>query len=265
MTKLEASTRCFIEAWSFICTRLPRGEVHQLPGFVAAFGRVPVPFFNLCLLDSPVESEVDLEMRVQGAVRFAAQADVPWLLALCDEWLPASADDICRNHGLEPKLTLVAMAAENLAVPRRPLPELRYERAVRQELYDLMAQINCRAYGMSEEMGRSLSVASLWDASTYPVIGFLEAEPVTCSATIPVGGILYVGWVATIPEHQRKGYAEAVMRKSLEIASADSGFSTTWLHATEAGFPVYSAMGYEPTARFTLYSAPAAAETASSG
>lgn len=259
MDKLEKSTHYFVEAWDFFCSRLPRGEVRSLPGVVAAFGHIPVPFFNLCFLDSPVRSKEDLRARVRVANEFGAAGEVPWMLGLCEEWLPEDPDEVCGDAGLTPAMKLTAMVASQLSEPRRPLPDLRYEEARSQEGYDLMAEINGLAYGMPKEMIAPLTVASLWDGPIYPVIGFCGSDPVTCSATLLVDGIRYVAWVATLPEHQRRGYAEAAMRESLKIAFEKTGVSETWLHATEAGQPMYQAMGYEVTASFSLY-APAIEE-----
>jgi GNAT superfamily N-acetyltransferase len=63
---------------------------------------------------------------------------------------------------------------------------------------------------------------------------------------------VYVGLVATHPDHQRKGYAEAVMRRSIEEGQAGFGLTRTTLHASEAGRPLYEAMGYDVGPRFNL-------------
>lgn len=259
MRRLEKSNHYFVQAWDFFCSRLPQGEVRSLPGVIAAFGHIPVPFFNLCFLDSPVKSQADLQTRVRVASEFGAAGEVPWMLTLSDEWLPVDPDEVCREVGLAPVMKLYAMVADQLSEPRRPLAALRFEEAGSQEGFDLMAEINGAAYGMPEEMVAPLKAASLWEGPTYPVIGFRGNDPVTCSATLLVDEILYVAWVATFPGQQRKGYAEAAMRESLQIASERTGVSETWLHATEAGRPLYRAMGYEVSAGFSLY-APAVEE-----
>jgi ribosomal protein S18 acetylase RimI-like enzyme len=70
---------------------------------------------------------------------------------------------------------------------------------------------------------------------------------------MPLNGALHVMCVATMPAHQRRGYAEAVMRHSLAQASRATGLTRTTLHATEAGKPAYQRMGYRETATFTGY------------
>jgi predicted GNAT family acetyltransferase len=68
-----------------------------------------------------------------------------------------------------------------------------------------------------------------------------------------VDGLRYVALVATHPEHQRRGYADAAMRRALEVAAAAKGKCPTFLHATEAGRPVYTRMGYRAVSHHTLY------------
>jgi hypothetical protein len=46
------------------------------------------------------------------------------------------------------------------------------------------------------------------------------------------------------------------MRHSIEQGREATGFGRTTLHATEAGRPLYAAMGYEASARFSLLSRP---------
>jgi GNAT superfamily N-acetyltransferase len=62
-----------------------------------------------------------------------------------------------------------------------------------------------------------------------------------------------VALVATSPDHQRKGYAEAVMRRALDEAREAWGVRRTVLHATAAGQPIYRRMGYADTVRFDAF------------
>jgi predicted GNAT family acetyltransferase len=68
-----------------------------------------------------------------------------------------------------------------------------------------------------------------------------------------VDGHRYVVLVATNPAHQRRGYAEAAMRRALEVAATAQGEQPTVLHATDAGRPVYQRMGYTTISTHTLF------------
>jgi predicted GNAT family acetyltransferase len=59
--------------------------------------------------------------------------------------------------------------------------------------------------------------------------------------------------VATAPDHQRRGYADAAMRQALTHAREAHGAAPTMLHATDAGKPVYERMGYRSISTHLLY------------
>jgi GNAT superfamily N-acetyltransferase len=59
--------------------------------------------------------------------------------------------------------------------------------------------------------------------------------------------------VATRPEAQKRGYAEAVVRFALQRAHEATGLTRTTLHATDAGRPVYKRVGYYDTAKIMAY------------
>ena len=65
--------------------------------------------------------------------------------------------------------------------------------------------------------------------------------------------LLAVALVATAPAQRRRGYAEAVMRRALEVAASTHGDCPTVLHATDAGRPIYARMGYAPISTHTLF------------
>jgi hypothetical protein len=64
---------------------------------------------------------------------------------------------------------------------------------------------------------------------------------------------LFLALVATLPGKQRKGYAEATVRKALYEGYRATGLKRTVLHASDAGFPVYERLGYRAVANIRLY------------
>ena len=104
--------------------------------------------------------------------------------------------------------------------------------------------------------GRFSCNLHLWKPDSYGYVAYLDGEPVAGSATFPVDDTVYVGFVATHPDHQRRGYAEAVMRHSIEMGMKGMRLTRTSLHATAAGKPLYEAMGYEGGSLFHLICEP---------
>jgi GNAT superfamily N-acetyltransferase len=90
-------------------------------------------------------------------------------------------------------------------------------------------------------------------ASHVPAIGRVDGTAVASAAVLMVEGYRYVLLVATQPDHQRRGYADAVMRHALDVAAARYGQIPTTLHATDAGRPIYTRMGYDTIATHTAF------------
>ena len=106
---------------------------------------------------------------------------------------------------------------------------------------------------MLNVVGLSCPVADPAELEAFAYVGYKNGRAVTTAATYVEDNSLYVGWVATLPKARRNGYAEAVMRHSLEEAAWSTGLSRTVLHATELGYPIYRAMGFRQVAFFHVY------------
>ncbi len=245
-----------IDTWEMFADRLPNGTFERSDGVVAALGNVPLPFLNLCLHDSPVSDLDDMRRRVSVAMDRTSRCPHPWLFGVCLNWVPEGWEKVAAEFGLVPSVPLAGMAAEALKPPRRPLPELEYRRVENDTTARHIAEINQHAYGMPDGMMECLCNLHIWKEDTHGYVGYLDGNPVTCSATFPVGGTIYVGFVATMPGTHRKGLAEAVMRHSIEQGGKAMGITRTTLHGTDAGHNLYQAMGYETTARFSLLAKP---------
>jgi GNAT superfamily N-acetyltransferase len=249
------SNRLFIDAWTFWAERARAGEIANLPGLRASWMNVTWPVFNGTFLAEPVRDASDLAQRAQAAVSYAHGRDLGWVFFVCREMIPEplrdSATEILATQGLTQVVELTGMSADRLLPSRRPAPDLEMRRVGSQETRRAFGEINALAYGDPVDLGiQALDVETLWGEGTFGVVGFLEGQPVTTAETIVLDGTLYVALVATLPEHQKKGYAEAAMRHSLALAHAATGLERTVLHASEVGLPLYREMGYQPVARF---------------
>jgi ribosomal protein S18 acetylase RimI-like enzyme len=147
------------------------------------------------------------------------------------------------------------MVADRLLPPRRPLAELEFRPVNDAETRRAYCEVNAAAYADPIDLViQALGGEALWDR-TFGFVGYAGGEPVTTANTIVMGETLYMSLVATRPEQQEKGYAEAVMRHSLARAREATGLERTVLHATPAGRPLYLDMGYRPVAEFLGYAA----------
>ena len=261
MTELEESNRQFVEAWRLFARGARNGAIETRDGIEITFAGLALPLVNMIFLASPVEDARDLQRRLDAAVAFAAVRGVPWMFTICEDWLPPRDADrtaaVLTSAGLAPMTSATGMVAEDLAPPRRAPPHaLDMRGADGTASYRELSDLNMAAYSMPAEWGHeAFGREDLFRRDVWPDIGYLDGAPVSTSTTALVDGRLYVMMVATDAAHRARGYAEAVMRRSLARAHAATGITRTVLHATPAGAPLYASMGYRPTAHFTMYMA----------
>jgi GNAT superfamily N-acetyltransferase len=217
-----------------------------------AIAGVPHFVLNTMALTAPMSPEL-LSGNLAAIRQHAARCAAPWLLMTCDEWMFPEAGAMLAPEGLSPAMHLTGMAAPNLSPRRRPAPAaLRLETRLDDAMILALFDVNSHAYGMPLELGRESVRPGLF-SNAWCAVGYIEDEPVSAAVVYRVGDCLYVAWVATLPGHQGKGYAEAAMRRALEDASAATGLTRTTLHASAAGQPLYTNMGYAAVAGFTFY------------
>ena len=256
-SEIEESNAQFYGVWKTMARKFACNETSESPGVSISWPGAKWPILNVVGLSSPVMDHADLEAKIQQAVGFTQTKPVMGMVVACTEWLPKGRAGknaaAFAAHGLAPALSLRGMVADRLLRPQRTLPDLEFRRVASPETSRALVDLNAISYDAPLEFGREISdIANFWDG-VFAYVGYREGQAVTAAATFLENGRLYVGFVATLPEARRNGYAEAVMRHSLEAAARSSGLSRSVLHATEAGCPVYEAMGYRQVAHFQAY------------
>jgi GNAT superfamily N-acetyltransferase len=148
-------------------------------------------------------------------------------------------------------IPMTGMAGDILPMEAPGHPELRFERILDGGMIEEFARLNCIAYGVPVEASHSLvKEHTLWHAHAYGFVAYEGHKPVSTATAIINEGCVFLFLVATMPEARRKGYGEAVVRHALQAAYAATGIRRTVLHATEAGYPLYLRLGYDPTVKF---------------
>lgn len=240
-------------AWRLMCAGGPKPVAAATEGVQYIFSGVPVSFFNVALLTGSGLSAEALGARGREACTWAGAQSVPWLLVVTHEQLESGVDvastlDAC---GLAVVLPMTGMRARTVAAaPTVPGLQL----TVPQNDNDCAAivDVNARAYGMDLEAGKAAIGSRTFWKDQFPVLGVADGKPVSSAAVLMVDGHRYVALVATEPGQQRRGFADATMRRALENAARAHGETPTVLHATDAGRPVYERMGYASISTHTL-------------
>jgi hypothetical protein len=263
---LQESNRQFIQAWQHFARQAKAGRIEDRDGVSVAFSGVAMPLMNMMFLSSPVIDAADLQARIQVATTIGQASGQVWMLTICDDWLPsevrARAAAMLAASGLAPSSSTTGMVADNLAPPRRPAPPRLAIRSV-ESLASCtpVADLNTAAYHMPIEWGReAFARQEMFGTGVWADVGYLDEVAVSTATAAVIDERLYVMLVATAADHMNRGYAEAVIRHSLARATAATGLRRTVLHATPAGEPLYTSMGYRATSRFTMYLAAPAAD-----
>lgn len=253
--QVELSIRQFVAAWRLMSERAPAFEQAEDDGLALIFAKIPVPFFNVGIPTGRGMTAGRLRALTERACTWAASRRVPWLFVVTHDAVDSNVDvtSVVGETGLVPLLPLTGMRAETVA-GTTVLPEgLRLEVPADETGCGALLDVNAAAYGMDLESGKVLMGQPSFWTSHFPVLGTVDGEPVSTTAVLMIDRLRYVALVATAPHHQRRGYADATMRRALQLAADAHGTTPTVLHATEAGRPVYERMGYQVISRHTAF------------
>ncbi|MCU0226123.1 MAG: GNAT family N-acetyltransferase [Bryobacterales bacterium] len=249
------SLQQFIGAWKLICSNEQQYGHEALPGLEMVFAGLASPFFNVGFATGEILSAEELEDRARRALAWALPRRAPWFFAITRDLLADGIDavGVLERCGLVPAMELTGMHASDVAPLARAAEGLQLRTPQDDPSCQQILEINGAAYGIDlTSLGSRLGCRETWPHH-FPVVGSVDGEPVCSAAVLMVEGLRYVALVATAPRRQRKGYAEAAVRHALALAAQQHGVVPTFLHATDAGKPVYQRMGYRETATHLLY------------
>ncbi len=251
------SNQQFINAWSYFASACPKGEILEANELVVAWSGTDNLFINTIFLTKPVYDEAELEAKIKVACDYAKKRNQPWWMVVAEDWVPEflrpQLDEVFARQGLVPLLRIAGMLAEQV-LPTTHSSKLNCVSVNNLEMRRAVADINAISYNSPLAPFReALELDKFWQETVFGTLGYVENRPVSTATTFLINDELYLGWVATLPDYRNQGYAEAVIRHSLEQAAQRYGKKRTALHATPAGFPVYQRMGYQPTAYFKTY------------
>lgn len=252
---VDFSISQFAGAWRLLCGATPHRVFDRTADIEYVFSGLPIPFFNAAVVTARDVTQDGLERLAADATRWASDKAVPWMFLVTHEAVAADVDvsSTLASHGLVPLIQMTGMRAQRLAPSRRQADELDLDIPRDDDGYAAIFDVNAAAYGVRLDACKPThGTRPFWDGH-QPALGRVNGTPVSSAAVFLVDGCRYVALVATLPDRQRRGYAEAAMRHALDAAAAAHGDLPTTLHATEAGRPIYTRMGYEPIASHTAF------------
>ncbi len=253
------SMRQLAVAWrTMVLDRDADADVRDLPGLAVRWADTTFSFWN-CVTLTEEEVAADLLRRrldeAAGIMRAKKHAGFLWVFEnlLGAEARPALGA-AAEQAGLQYVFGGTGMAGDILPLPEPDHPDLAFVRVSTDEHLRAYADLQAAAYDFPEDACRDgLAGAGLWTTGMHAYLALRGDTPVSCAATLPAQGRLFVAFVATAPRWQRRGYGEAVTRKALHEGAKATGLTRATLHATEAGAPVYPRIGFTANTPIRFY------------
>ncbi|MCW2498692.1 MAG: hypothetical protein JWN87_368 [Frankiales bacterium] len=216
------------------------GHAQVEPGWFVALSGLPDPDANLALVhhDDPAALAAVLrEVERVGAPAAVILAGDGTALAAR---LPAGWDHV----GAMPFMTLALASAAVAADPRvRPAGTADG---------DAVVALFGAAFGLAPEVAEMIRPLIHAGAPTRVWLLEDDGQPVSAVVAGRVGDVETI-WCMSTPQHfARRGYGRALLNAVLAAAKAE-GATVALLGATEAGFPLYDATGWQTVEPWEMY------------
>jgi len=242
-----------------LAARRPTGELHEASGVTLASAGVRFGMFNAALISAPVPArEEGLAGRIAAAAAHFRERRLEWSCWVCEHWLEERvrprADGIFCTFGLYRAATYPGMLTERIAPPVRALPGLEIRRVDEPPTRLAFCQVGCVCFRAPFDWFREIfDRERLWGDDLAGYVGYVQGEPIATAMTVVGAGAVGIYNVATLPAHQRRGYAEVLVRHGLEEARRSTGIERSILQSSSQGFSLYARMGYRTVTRFNVY------------
>jgi len=258
-SEIRAVADNLVEALRFFGRARKDAEIRDLPGVSLIFCGLNYAAFNAALLTRPLDDNSDeLARIIQVSSSQFESKRLRWTYWLCEDFLGRAltiqAPQMFSRYGLRLLTEAPGMYADRLRSPLRVLPQLQVREVEDEQTRSTFADVMSIAF----EIPRSVSTAVYasergWGCGFKGYIGYSNGKAVTTAASMITGDVLGLYSVATLPQHRRLGFAEALMRQVIEQARATAGIQRTVLQSTPSGLSLYEQMGYRTVTNFEVY------------
>lgn len=245
------------ESFRVVAAGRPRGEVRELPGVSIAAAGVTFQMFNAAFFSAPVLNEAELDQRILLAASHFQVRGLEWAYWVCEDWMDGRtrrrSRQMFERRGLRHSVDLPGMVADSIAPPHKPVPILSIRRVGDSATRDAFCAIGSACFHVPLTWFREVFENQCVFDKFAAYVAYRDGAPVSTAAIVLGGGAIGVYNVATLPEQQRRGYGEAVMRHALLEARRQHGLERTILQSTPAGLRLYERMGYRKVTRVSVY------------
>jgi hypothetical protein len=237
----------------------PHSDIREYPGLTIASAGVTFQMFNAAFLAPPlVESLDDLKRRMALAAIHFQQRRIKWSFWCVEDMIApmirSRAFDILDRAGLDWAVELPGMIADEI-LPQRYHPaklEIVPVHDHRERL--AFCEIGSVCFRVPLPWFREIfTYGPLWDSGFRAWNGYANGEPVVTAAAVVSGEVVGIYNVATLPTHRRNGYAETILRHTLDQLRTETGIHRSILQSTDYGYQLYRGMGYRQVTTVTVF------------
>jgi ribosomal protein S18 acetylase RimI-like enzyme len=246
------------ESFRIIAASRRAGELRELHGVSIASAGSTFQMFNAAFLSAQVATAAELSKRILlPTVHFDARG-LEWAYWVCEDLMEPVARKRSRQlfekHGLRHSVDLPGMVAERLKPPVRKLPAIEARRVCAGTTREAFCAIGSLCFHVPLAwFCEVFDSDSVWE-NFAGWVGYVDGEAVSTTAIVMGAGAVGVYNVATVPERQRHGYGEALMRIAVAEAQREHGVEQVILQSTPAGYKLYERMGFRTVTRVAVYS-----------
>lgn len=253
---VEENLRAAMRCYSFASEQ---GETRELAGVTIASCGMNYPVFNSAMLTSPVNGGVrEMDQRIAVAAVHYQARELGWSFWICEDLLHmelrGQAPHVFRKRNMEVIAQPPGMLAEKLAPPSRALPQLECRRVsdarTRFDFADIASIVFALPFVTSKKIYGN---ESTWNSGMSGYVGYLDGKPVSIVTTVYGGGVIGIYSLATLPQHQKLGFGESLMRYAAEDARQETGIEALALQSTKQGLGLYARMGFRMVTKFSVY------------
>lgn len=239
----------------------PSGKLLQTPGLIVAAAGARFYMFNAAFLAEPLGQDLsELADRIREAASLLNGHEDGWSFWFCEHKCPGlpphTLQQLFRRNGLSYAYRHAGMAAVELAPARtEPLP-LDIRPVDGRETRAAFSHINALAFRVPFEWCLELyGIEGLWNENLWGWVGYRNGAAICTAAILQTGRVAGLYSVATLPEFQRQGAGQTMVRFAVEWAQKELGAELSVLQSTREGEALYRRLGYRPVTYFSVFAA----------
>lgn len=236
----------------------PRASILELPGVSIASLGVTFQMFNAAFLSAPVETQGQLEARLEAAKNHFSAEGLRWAFWICEDWLATGLrrklSRTCETFNLRLSSDMPGLAASRMTLPTRMPPAVEVRRVQSPEVMDDFRALGSTCFHVPVSWFCEVFNAGVTANQAFVCwVAYHDRIPVATAATVCANGTIGVYNVGTAPHYRQRGFGEAVTRHAVEAAIRESGEANIVLQSTSQGLRLYERMGFQTVTRVLVY------------